>query len=162
MLTRDLCLELHQLLLLIELELIRLSGNQGCHATQALSQICDLQSKLLELCLLDHHLNLRLVLELSITGLSIKEERPGFLPWADRVWRALVERLYVVENVMEADLTEELVPDANDARPQLLLEPLLVLWAGRQPNLIAVGKVLILRGESVLALFSSAVAVEVS
>ena len=162
MLTRDLCLELHQLLLLIELELIRLSGNQGCHATQALSQICDLQSKLLELCLLDHHLNLRLVLELSITGLSIKKERPGFLPWADRVWRALVERLYVVENVMEADLTEELVPDANDARPQLLLEPLLVLRAERQPNLIAVGKVLILRGESVLALFSSAVAVEVS
>ena len=63
---------------------------------------------------------------------------------------------------MEADLTEELVPDANDARPQLLLEPLLVLRAERQPNLIAVGKVLILREEIVLALFSSALAVEVS
>ena len=144
MLARDLCLELHQLLLLIELELIRLSGNQGCHATQALSQICDLQSKLLELCLLDHHLNLRLVLELSITGLSIKEERPGFLPWADRVWRALVERLYVVENVMEADLTEELVPDTNDTCPQLLFETLLVFWDERQPYLIVVRKMLIL------------------
>ena len=29
---------------------------------------------------------------------------------------------------MEADLTQKLVPDADDARPQLFLETLLVLW----------------------------------
>ena len=96
MLTGDLCLEPHQLLLLVELELVRLSGNQSSHATQALSQICDLQSKLLELCLLDHHLDLRHVLEFGITCLDIKEERPGSPPRGDGVWRALMERLNVV------------------------------------------------------------------
>ena len=62
---------------------------------------------------------------------------------------------------MEADLAEVLVPAANDARPELVLEPLPVLWAERQPDLIAVGKVLTLRRKGVLALLLGAVAVAV-
>ena len=161
MLAGDLGLEPRQLLLLEELELVTLGGNQGSHAPQALPQLRDPQGELLELLRLELHLYLRLARELVVAGHGVEEEGPGLLPYGDAVRRALVEGDQVGEDGVEADLAEVLVPAADHARPELLLETLIVLRVALLTGLVIDGLLLEERALPLLALLPGAVAVAV-
>ena len=123
-------LELLQFLLIVELELPSRGRNHSSRCTESLSVLSDLEGVVLNLGFLELHLVERLALKLLIADVRIKEEGPGLTAALDGVWWLLMEGRQVMEDGIEVVDTDRLVADLDDARPQFVLEPLLVLWPG--------------------------------
>ena len=166
MLARDSLRELHQLLLLVVLELVWLGGDRCRCPTQPLPQLSDLCGVVQDLRFLQLHLFERLVCVLRLTDFWVKEEGPARIvlsgiPLVDCLWSILVECNQIREDGLQTSLADELLADANDARPLLLLQFLLVLQSGSLLHQILDKFVLVFHREGVETLILSAVGVAV-